>query len=357
MCPYFTMFPLEFPYKILKSKAKQGEWVLDPFCGRGTTSFASRLLGLPSFNIDTNPMAVALTKSKLAQTTPLKIVSKAKQLLETFGNPREIPEGEFWNWAFDVDTLKQLAGIREGMLCSPETDTIQGLRGVILGALHGPINKTQSTYFSNQCMRTFSPKPRYAVSWWKNKGIKPPKIDLIKIIELRANWYFSKDLPEVKSIVCKSDSRQEDTYEKIPLGVKFNWIITSPPYYGMDTYLSDQWLRNWFLGGEPTVNYSRGEQISHRSIDDFASDLKEVWIKISRNIAPEAKMIIRFGSINHHPENPKTLLLNSLLETGWQIQTIKSAGKASDGRRQSTYFNSRGKNDREEFDVWARFCS
>src|SRR5690606_41868113 len=47
VCPYYTMFPLEFPLARL-ARAKPGEWVLDPFCGRGTTMYAARLRGLRS---------------------------------------------------------------------------------------------------------------------------------------------------------------------------------------------------------------------------------------------------------------------------------------------------------------------
>ena len=52
ICPYFTMFPLDFPLGILKVHAKPGARVLDPFCGRGTTNFAARLLGLDTIGID-----------------------------------------------------------------------------------------------------------------------------------------------------------------------------------------------------------------------------------------------------------------------------------------------------------------
>ena len=36
ICSYYTMFPLDFPFRCL-AKAEPGEWVLDPFCGRGST--------------------------------------------------------------------------------------------------------------------------------------------------------------------------------------------------------------------------------------------------------------------------------------------------------------------------------
>src|SRR5215211_4346599 len=68
ICAYFTMFPLEFPYKILSAHAQSNQWVLDPFCGRGTTNYASRLLGLSTIGIDSHPLAVALSQAKLATT-------------------------------------------------------------------------------------------------------------------------------------------------------------------------------------------------------------------------------------------------------------------------------------------------
>ena len=65
ICPYFTMFPLDFPHSVLASRARSGECVLDPFCGRGTTNFAARLLGLPTIGIDTDLVAMAATEAKL----------------------------------------------------------------------------------------------------------------------------------------------------------------------------------------------------------------------------------------------------------------------------------------------------
>lgn len=74
ICPYYTVFPLDFPYRQLV-KASPKDWVLDPFCGRGTTNFAARLLGLPSVGIDSNPVAVAIAEAKLTHPTPAGIAA------------------------------------------------------------------------------------------------------------------------------------------------------------------------------------------------------------------------------------------------------------------------------------------
>jgi DNA modification methylase len=63
ICPYFTMFPLTFPQKVLKRHSSSGDVVLDPFAGRGTTLYAARLLGLGAYGIDSNPVAVAISEA------------------------------------------------------------------------------------------------------------------------------------------------------------------------------------------------------------------------------------------------------------------------------------------------------
>ena len=62
---------------------------------------------------------------------------------------------------------------------------------------------------------------------------------------------------------------------------KVSIIITSPPYYGMKTYIADQWLRNWFLGGPETVDYSTEGQISHSSKEIFIYELRKVWNNVA----------------------------------------------------------------------------
>lgn len=64
------MFPLDFPLGILKAHTTANGRVLDPFCGRGTTNFAARLVGLSSIGVDCNAVAIAATRAKLITVDP-----------------------------------------------------------------------------------------------------------------------------------------------------------------------------------------------------------------------------------------------------------------------------------------------
>ena len=82
ICPYFTMFPLDFPLGILKKHVRPNVCVLDPFCGRGTTNFAARLVGLPSIGVDCNAVAIAATRAKLINVDPEEVVDEAQAIVE-----------------------------------------------------------------------------------------------------------------------------------------------------------------------------------------------------------------------------------------------------------------------------------
>lgn len=345
------MFPLDFPYEVLSSSAGSGEWVLDPFCGRGTTNYASRLLNLPTIGIDSSPVAVAISEAKLARTSPDEVIEAARQILDTVTNPPDLPQGEFWEWAYHPDVLNILCRLRDGLLADCHSDARIALRAIILGALHGPRAKFTPSYFSNQSVRTYAPKPGYAVKFWKKRQLSPEKVDVLQIIRTRAERYYDSNNDKVAGFITQGDSRDKAVFEGIAQSVK--WIITSPPYYGMRTYIPDQWLRMWFLGGQPVVDYSNDGQLAHPSPVNFAQQLNLVWQNINQVSAEDARMIVRFGGINDRKADPLQIMRLSLENSGWKILKVESAGFASAGYRQAKHIRQAIRTPREEYDVWA----
>lgn len=351
ICPYFTMFPMEFPYKILKEHSTPGQWVADPFCGRGTTNFASRQLGLPSIGIDSSPVAVAISRAKLANTNTHSIVRAANRILKKVKEPSNVPQGEFWELAFENETLATLCRLREELIQDSRSESRKALLAIILGALHGPTPKTKDSYFSNQSQRTYAPKPEYAIKYWRKNQLTPRKVDVIKIIEERAERYFGTHQFSAEGKIFRGDSRKGRVFKYFESEI--DWIITSPPYYGMDTYIPDQWLRLWFLGGPDSVEYSRKDQVKHSSPSSFSDDLRKVWKNLAKVSSQSANLIVRFGAINYRRADPKKILIDSLEQSGWQLNEIVSAGFATDGYRQANHIRSSNKSAIEEFDAWA----
>lgn len=355
ICPYFTMFPLDFPRRILTRHARVGQRVLDPFCGRGTTNFAARLTGLDTLGVDSNPVAVAITAAKLAKSNVRAVIWSAQRILSDV-REAPVPTGEFWERAYHPSVLRKICRLRAGLLQDCRSNARIVLRGIVLGALHGPLGIHTPSYFSNQSTRTYAPKPAYAVKYWRAHRMLPPKVKVLAVIRRRAERYLSAKLPACDATSTLGDSRDEDVFAGAGFQMGFDWIITSPPYYGMRTYLQDQWLRNWFLGGSEAVDYSTNGQLEHMNPEFFGAQLSQVWANVADSANDDARLVIRFGGIRDRNVNPVDLIRASLQDAGWRVSTIRDAGSADSGKRQADFFLTRRSEPITECDVWANLA-
>jgi hypothetical protein len=121
----------------------------------------------------------------------------------------------------------------------------------------------------------------------------------------------------------------------------------------MRTYIPDQWLRGWFLGGASTVEYSQHGQLTHTSFEAFVAELAAVWRRVGEVCIPDATLIVRFGAINDRAVNSLDLIWASLDDAGWSIADTVHAGTARDGRRQADHLIRNRSTSMVEHDVWA----
>ena len=270
----------------------------------------------------------------------------------------DIPRGEFWTLMYDEEVLSRICSVRAALNEACDTPERIALRGIMLGALHGPLRVDgSSSYFSNQFPRTFASKPDYSVKYWKTHNlIHPPKVDVRNIIKTRANRYYSGNLCPVKGFITKGDSTERSTFEEIESrchGALFDTVITSPPYHGINTYIPDQWLRNWFVGGPSNVEYTKRGQTSG-GLGTFIDQLKKVWVNCERICSPGSNMFIRFGEIANKDYDPEDIIERTFDGTGWHIDSINGAGEPKKGRRSSETFLKTDLNAYREIDVHAK---
>jgi len=354
VCPYFTMFPLEFPIRVLRKHLEDRPVILDPFCGRGTTLFAARLFGLSAWGIDTSPVAVAVARAKLSIARSDEVLELASNLMKL--NPKALPTTPFFKKAYHPEVLRDICAIREGLLRLGSSESADLLRAVMLGCLHGPKakNLSGSGYFSNQMQRTFAPKPDYALRFWKAGEFRAPRISIQDVIRRKAVRLDAQIFPVAGPPlqVIQGNSELEATFNKI--GEHPSVIITSPPYYGMRTYVQDQWLRNWFLGGPEEVDYTSGEQISHSSQENFVASLASVWDNIGHSKSQTLDLYLRIGQIPSRKVDALKLAKDSLKESvhNWKLVSVRSAKTADEGKRQADHMSANSSAEKE-FDLHA----
>ena len=71
-----TQKPLALLARIIMASTKQGEWVLDPFCGSSTTGIAANLLGRRYLGIEQEGDFVAMSQKRREELNNIEIVTK-----------------------------------------------------------------------------------------------------------------------------------------------------------------------------------------------------------------------------------------------------------------------------------------
>ncbi len=75
----YHRYPAKFIPQIVSRLAEkytsEGDFIVDPFGGCGTTSVESKVMGRPSIAVDINPVAVLITKAKI---TPIDFEKNIK---------------------------------------------------------------------------------------------------------------------------------------------------------------------------------------------------------------------------------------------------------------------------------------
>ena len=189
--------------------------------------------------------------------------------------------------------------------------------------------------------RTYASKPAYAVKFWKARGMEPTRIPALDVIARRADWTLKSAPLAQGGRVYLGDSSEILR----GLSQKFDLVVTSPPYYGMRTYVSDQWLRSWFLGGLPEVLYGSSGQIARQpNQETFIQALANVWAATARRCRRGARLAIRFGALPSARTDPEQLTLSSIrkADAGWSVKEVRPAGTSPKQARQAEQFGQAG---------------
>lgn len=307
------MFPEEFAQAWIERLAKPGAYVLDPFCGRGTTPFQAILMKRRAIACDVNPVAYCITKAKTRAPVLAALLRRITILEHSYrygdweSKRRRLPE--FFRYAYCASTLRQLLYLRENLrwYCS-KVDCMIG--ALVLGALHGETNRSKN-YLSNQMPRTISTKPRYSIKFWKQRKFKPPERDVFELLRHMASYRYESEPPKGKALVFHADMRKLPLVRNmLPKSIKC--VITSPPYLNVTNFEEDQWLRLWFLGGPPRPTYGRiSRDDRYEAETHYWRFIADFWRVLGTILDKRADIVIRLGSRGVDPERVVSILAAS----------------------------------------------
>ncbi len=351
ICPYFAMFPEGFVAEQLYAYTRPDDVVLDPFCGRGTTVLESLLNNRQGLGTDINPVAACIAGAKANVPALKSVLARIGELAGDFGKQtyRELPPTEFFEHCFHQDTYAEVAFLR-GILSWRRSSVDRFIAAVMLGILHGESHRS-GMYLSNRMPRTISTKPDYSVRWWRERGLRPPRRETFEVLRQAARFRFSQPPPTRKGHVVLTDARRCARVLRKHEG-SVALVVTSPPYIDTTDYAEDQWLRMWFLGGEPKPMLRLHKDDRHTSAENYWSFLEDVWRGCAPLLRDKARIVVRIGGT----KLDKPVLLQGLrgsLVQGLGGRTVRALNQGTSSqiaKRQTNSFRPGTSPDRLEHD-------
>jgi hypothetical protein len=285
MCSYLGAFPPPLANYFVKYFSNEGDLVMDPFSGRGTTLLEARTLNRKSIASDLNPIAFALTEAKNYNLTKDEVFQRIQTLESKYDNalyqPEAAAQSDEIHLIFHPRTLAQLCYLRRKLLKS-ELPVDKFIIGVTLGILHGGERQNgTSGYASIDMPNTFSMSPEYVRRFVQTKQLNRIFHDVFELLREKTDRLYKKHKELGQSgFVFNADVKILSKIEQLSeYHKKVNLILTSPPYLGIVNYAKQNWIRSWFLDQNTS-------SISKQLDDDLT--LTD-WILFSRNYVEQLK--------------------------------------------------------------------
>jgi len=167
-------FPLDVAHRLLQLHAGKSSVVFDPFCGKGTSLFAARMLNHSAYGLDIAPGAVICAAAKLIDVNLGRWTNYVNALRLRHRSISDVPS--YVKVFFHPATLSQILAIRDKFLrdvnSSQEGQRANAIFGLanLLGILHG-----HATYsLSLPCAHAFSMAPGYVKRYAQKHGLEAP---------------------------------------------------------------------------------------------------------------------------------------------------------------------------------------
>lgn len=346
--PYPAKFPPQLPQRILAEFSSKGDWVLDPFCGSGTTLVEARLFGVNSVGVDINALSCLLSKVK---ATPL-----TKSQLDLFNQIADHIAGASFHWGmgskqfvetpsfdglahwFQPNVTEELAWLKKTIYQADDSE-VKDLLKIVLASIIVQVSNQESD-------------TRYAAI---DKNIPDNftlKLFLSKCSEFekKVRAFSDRAYRENASVkVYNADTRNLDFLSDNT----FDLVITSPPYANTyDYYLYHKFRKRWL---DLDVQYAQYNEIGSRR--EFSSlkkdpavwvdDLKRCFIEICRvlKLGGLAFIVIGDSVIKKNLIQMDAVISNFADGVGFGVCDVLSANLSEHSRMFNPNFTQKGKKE------------
>ena len=309
---YPAMMIPQIARRLLKEYGVEGGWLLDPYCGRGTSLVEASLFGMHSVGCDINPLVRLIATAK---STPICLSTLDKTLSELNEDlfqiefrEDKVPDApipdilnlEYW---FSEKVIKSLAYLRN-WVSKVEDEAVQNFILVAFSETVREVSYTRNGEFK-----------LYRMSAKKLENFNPDVFGTFSKKFSRNRHGLAAFLEKQKSVevsVSDTNTAQGELPMPRPLG-GYDLVITSPPYgdshttvvYGQFSRLAAEWIGlpnarkidKLAMGGQRSKEMLADSPVSSaiekiRAVDEKrACEVSAFYIDLGRSINSVAQVL------------------------------------------------------------------
>jgi DNA modification methylase len=311
---YRACFKPQLPRFFIERLTRPGEFVYDPFMGRGTTLIEAALLGRIPIGCDINPLSEILTRPRLAPPTIQDIKSRLAAL--DFDQPAEISDDVLV--FYHPDTLRALTNLRSYLLERADSGQLDNVDAWVRMVATNRLTGHSPGFFS-----VYTLPPNQAVSVVSQRRINekrqqtPPFRSVPDIILKKSRSLLKKLTSSDRDILQAMGSQAlmltgscENTPEIPAQTVAL--VVTSPPFLDIVNYQTDNWLRCWFNGQDA----SQVQIWQVKKPAEWQERMQQVFTELRRILIPCGHVAFEVGEVRNGKLLLETLVVPAAQAAG-----------------------------------------
>ncbi len=314
---YHAKYIPSIPKYFIEKYSLKGDYVLDPFCGSGTTLLESMLLERNSVGVDLSFIATKISKAKTSIVDPKlmeETFERFKSDYETIENVdfHEFPNKYVWYTKTNADVLDKILTTINKI----ENTTIKNIYETAFSSILKRVSNKRKTWNNGYIADNVLPNVEFIG-------------DVYKIFENKIKEYnrnFKKLYKEVlnkekvKTKVVNTDIMKYNSDKK------FDLIVTSPPYpFAVDFVKYNRLTYYWFnqdvnLYAEKETG-SRHKRSRKKAVEEFFSEMKKLYLHIFDYAKVGAHFCMTVGNTRRNNKNINFYewLVNLFTNNNWEL--------------------------------------
>ncbi len=302
---------------LLEEFTKEGEVVLDPFCGSGVVPLEAALLGRGAIGNDLNPYAYVLSMGKLFPPRTLdQALARARELADQV--EKQVLEENVSiapRWVkdfFHPRTLREVVAAFHVLQHQKEYFLISCLLGILHHVRPGFLSYPAS-HLTPYLRKKMYPREKYS-EMYAYRDLRSRLLAKVERAFVRA--------PKMELFFRTQRRVFQENAMALPLQAReVDAIISSPPYFGALDYGRDNRLRLWFLGVE---DYKVLEKSLTADDGVYLPQMRRCLQEMMRVLRPDGYCVLILGDVHRNGRTKKTAEI--VCESATHIQMREKDG-------------------------------